>query len=463
LSGHDKNSTTLTLGLLIEWCGGKSQIGERQRKMPAGMVCNDSRKIGPGDVFVAIKTENDDGHRYVEAAFKAGASAAIVDRKAEFSLSAAQKKKLILVSDPVKAVQKAASRYRKEMGILFIGITGSSGKTTTRTFISSVLRQGMSVGETFGNWNNHIGVPMSILKFCGNEWAGVIEMGANHVGEIHELSLITKPDIGVITNIGYGHVGLFGSIENTCKAKFEIADGLSRGGFLLLNGDDPRLVKGVRERGLAAEFYGLSSRCSVRPENLKVTPDGLSFDVDGSRYSLQMPGRHFVYAALPAIFLGRRCGIPEKLIISALADQRPVSMRGGIEKKKGVSFIVDCYNANPSSMSSGLAYLADVSRPGSRVAIVGDMLELGKYSVKLHRELGKQIVKTGVKKLIAVGQFCHEVGRAAEKEGLPSGKIFTVENAGAAVDIARRVLCKGDTVLLKGSRGIHLETIFEKF
>ena len=135
---------------------------------------------------------------------------------------------------------------------------------------------------------------MSILKFCGNEWAGVIEMGANHVGEIHELSLITKPDIAVITNIGYGHVGLFGSIENTCKAKFEIADGLSRGGFLLLNGDDPRLVKGVRERGLAAEFYGLSSRCSVRPENLKVTPDGLSFDVDGSRYSLQMPGRHFV-------------------------------------------------------------------------------------------------------------------------------------------------------------------------
>ena len=139
---------------------------------------------------------------------------------------------------------------------------------------------------------------------------------------------------------------------------------------------------GVR-RGLAAEFTDCHTVQYVL--KTKVTPDGLSFDVDGSRYSLQMPGRHFVYAALPAIFLGRRCGIPEKMIISALADQRPVSMRGGIEKKKGVSFIVDCYNANPSSMSSGLAYLADVSRPGSRVAIVGDMLETGKYSVKLHR------------------------------------------------------------------------------
>ncbi len=463
MSGHEHNCTTLTLGSLVEWCGGESQIGARQRKMPAGSVCNDSRNIEPGDIFVAIKTEQNDGHNYVEAAFKAGAVAAIVDRKASLSLSASNRRRLITVSNPVKSVQKAAARYRKEMGILFTGITGSSGKTTTRTFISSVLRQGVKVGETHSNWNNHIGVPMSILKFSGDEWAGVIEMGANHMGEIHDLSLIVKPDIAVITNIGYAHVGLFGSIENTTKAKFEIADGLGRKGFMLLNGDDPRLVKEAKKRGIPSVFYGFSSCCSVRPESIAISPGGLSFELDGSCFTLRMPGRHFIYSALPAIYLGRRCGIPEKMIVRALETLKPVSMRGGIVKKKGISFIVDCYNANPSSMKSGLAYLSDISNPKSRAVVVGDMLELGVYSKRLHRELGKQIARAEVKKLLAVGEFSAVVAEAAVKAGMPKSKIFTAEKAEDAVGIARKLLDTGDTVLLKGSRGVHLETIFEKF
>lgn len=454
----------LTLGSLIEWCGGESELSETQRQKTVEAVWHDSRKVTPGSVFVAVSSERDDGHCYVDAAFKAGAIAAIVNKKNKTEYSAANQKKLIRVTDSLKAVQKAAANYRKEMGILFIGVTGSNGKTTTRTFISSVLRQELEIAETYGNFNNHIGVPLSILKFSGKEWAGVIEMGANHENEIHELSRIVRPDIAVITNIGYGHVGLFGSISNTAKAKFEIADGLSKDGFMLLNGDDSRLVKGAAERGLRTAFFGMSSKCQVRPQSVEVDPaNGVSFTLDGSEFYLSMPGRHFIYSALPAIFIGRRCGISDKSIAEALAAQKPVSMRGAIEKKKGVSFIVDCYNANPSSMKSAITYLTDVSGSSRKVAIVGDMLELGSYSKRLHRELGKELAEAGVSKIIAVGQFAGEVADAAISEGVECKDVFIAEDSGQALQISKKEISEGDIVLLKGSRGVKLEVVFEKF
>jgi UDP-N-acetylmuramoyl-tripeptide--D-alanyl-D-alanine ligase len=351
------------------------------------------------------------------------------------------------------------------MGILVVGVTGSNGKTTTRTFISSVLRQGLCVSETFGNWNNHIGVPLSILKFAGDEWAGVIEMGANHTGEIHDLSKIVEPDIAVITNVGYGHVGLFGSLASTAKAKFEIADGLnSKSGFMLLNGDDARLVKGARERGLPSVFYGFSSRCTVRPQNIKIdSVEGISFDLDGYTFKLAMPGRHFIYSALPAIYIGRRCGLTDDVIAEALQLQKPVLMRGAVEVKKGVRFILDCYNANPSSMKSGITYLADITKPSKRIAIVGDMLELGSYSKRLHQQLGKDLVAASVKKIVAVGEFAEFVAEGAIQNGFPVKSVIIVDNAESAIVKARVVAKEGDTVLLKGSRGMHLETIFEQF
>lgn len=462
---EQKNSTPLTLGHLVKWCGGKSELPALKLSSKVGTVWNDSRKVMPGDVFIALKSERDDGHAYVANALKAGAIAAIVDKKSFVECTAAQARKLIRVTDPLKAVQKAAAKYRKEMGILLVGVTGSNGKTTTRTFISSVLRQGLDISETYGNWNNHIGVPLSLLRFSGDEWAGVIEMGANHVGEIHELTAIAKPDIAVITNIGYGHVGLFGSLDNTTNAKFEIADGLNKkSGFMLLNGDDPRLVKGAKERGLASVFYGFSSKCTVRPQNVTIDADrGISFELDGYTFRLAMPGRHFIYSALPAIFIGRRCGIPDDLIAKALLEQKPVSMRGAVEMKKGIRFILDCYNANPSSMKSAITYLSDITPEVNRIAIVGDMKELGKYSSKLHQELGKNLVDAKVNKILAVGEFAEEIKKGAVIAGMSAGSIMIADCAGNAVDKARVIAKKGDTVLLKGSRGIQLETIFERF
>lgn len=456
----------LTLGKLADWSGGSSgALPASCRNARVSCVWNDSRKVRKGDVFVAIATGNDDGHRYVRAAFAAGAAAAIVNRKATVECEKTDRRKLIEVADPLRAVQRAAARYRRELDILIIGVTGSSGKTTTRSFIASVLNQGFPVGETYSNWNNHIGVPQSILRFTGSEWAGVIEMGANHEHEIGPLSKIAAPDIAVITNIGYAHVGLFGSLAATARAKFEIADGLNKkDGFLLLNGDDDRIVAMSRKRGIKSVFFGLSDRCDVRPEKVSVDPaHGLSFVLDGQKFHLPVQGRHFIYSALPAIFLGRRCGIPDEKIAEALAAQKPVALRGTIEKKRGISFIVDCYNANPSSMKSAVETLAGMAAPEHRVAIVGDMRELGRYSVKLHRELGALLAERKVDRVIAVGDHADDVAQGAIGAGMSPDRIARSASAADAVAVARKMVVSKDVVLIKGSRGVRLETIFEKF
>ncbi|MDG5814899.1 UDP-N-acetylmuramoyl-tripeptide--D-alanyl-D-alanine ligase [Chitinispirillales bacterium ANBcel5] len=461
----DKSNTPLTLNSLIKWGNGNSEMSEELRAKTVNTVWNDSRKVQQGDVFLALRTDNDDGHRYIESAFQNGAISAIVDKSGIMEVPEQFRSDCIVVSDTLEAVQTMAASYRKEMGLLVIGITGSNGKTTTRTFISSIFKQVIKVGETYTNWNNHIGVPLSILRFDGDEWAGVIEMGANHVNEIHGLSKIAAPDIAVITNIGYAHVGLFGSLENTTKAKFEIADGLSSDGFMLLNGDDPRLVKGASERGLKTVFYGTSPQCDIRAENVEISAQtGLKFTVDEMEISLAMPGKHFMYCILPAIYLARRCKIPDALIAETIANLKPASMRGMVEKRQGIRFILDCYNANPSSMSNAISYLCDITpNQKQRVAVVGDMLELEQYTEELHVKLGAELVKSGVHKIIAVGNYSDYIARGAINEKLSSELIHTAKDAAEALEIAKEFLNEDETVLLKGSRGVKLEKVFEGF
>ena len=458
------DKTVLSLGSLIEWSGGVSEMSETARKREVNVVWNDSRKVGKGDIFIALRSDTDDGHKYVQSAIEQGAVAAIVDKKGIKAIPAKYHRKCIVVTDTLKSIQKAAAKYRKEMGLFVVGITGSNGKTTTRSFIAELLKRTVKVGETYTNWNNHIGVPLSILKFDGDEMAGVLEMGANHVGEISPLTKICRPDVAVITNIGYAHVGLFGGLERTTEAKFEISEGLAKDGFMLLNGDDRRLVRGAEERGLKTVFYGTSPKCHVRARDIHVTEKGVRFFVDGDEFFLTMPGRHFVYCALPAICLARACGIPGDVIQDAISSLRPVSMRGILEDKKGVRFIVDCYNANPSSMSSAVRYLADITPDvKKRVAVVGDMYELEEYTRNLHTKLGTELVKTDVQKIIAVGKFAEYVSNGAVKAGLSKKKIFLAGNSEEAVEICRSVLKKGETVLLKGSRSVGLEKVLEGF
>jgi len=461
----ENTNILLTVGSLVEWGGGKSEMAAAALKRQVNTVWNDSRKVtADGDVFVALRSDADDGHRYVESAFKNGAIAAIVDRKGIKIVPEKYRRKCIVVTNTLKSIQKMAARYRKELGLLTIGITGSNGKTTTRSFIAEVLKSTFPVGETFTNWNNDIGVPQSILKFGGEEFIAVLEMGANHVGEIGPLSKICRPDIAVITNIGYAHVGLFGSIERTTEGKFEIADGLAKDGFMLLNGDDRRLVKGAAERGLRTVFFGTSPKCDIRARDINVSEKGVDFTVDGEKYALSMPGRHFIYCALPAIYIARKCGISDKVIKKAISSLKPVSLRGKLEAKKGVRFIVDCYNANPSSLSNAIRYLVDVTKSKkNRVAIVGDMYELEQYTKKCHLKLGEELVKADVQKIIAVGKFAQYIKDGAVKAGLSARRVFMADNAVDALAVCRSVLKKGETVLLKGSRGVGLEKVFEGY
>ncbi|KMQ53046.1 UDP-N-acetylmuramoylalanyl-D-glutamyl-2, 6-diaminopimelate--D-alanyl-D-alanine ligase [Chitinispirillum alkaliphilum] len=460
-----KSNTSLTLGTLVDWGRGYSEMSDSMCSKKVGTVWNDSRKVTRGDVFAAFRTECNDGHKFVKAAFDNGAVAAIVDKKGVKDVAETLRNKCIVVNDTLKGVQRMAARYRKEMGLLVIGITGSNGKTTTRAFISSVLRNVIKVGETYTNWNNHIGVPLSLLRFEGDEWAGVIEMGANHENEIRPLSKLVKPDIAVISNIGYAHVGLFGSLEKTTKAKFEISEGLSRDGFMLLNGDDARLVKGAAERGLKSVFYGTSPRCDIRVRDVNVCPEtGITFTVDGQEYLLRMPGRHFIYCVLPAIYIAKRCRVPDEVIRDAIADLEPVSLRGMVKEKNDVRFIVDCYNANPGSMDSAIAYMRDITEStGNRVAVVGDMLELGVYSKRLHKRLGSRLAKADLKIIVAVGEFAEDVIEGARKEGFPVKRIFGAKNADGALEVLKNSLKGGETILLKGSRSIGLEKVYEGY
>jgi UDP-N-acetylmuramoyl-tripeptide--D-alanyl-D-alanine ligase len=457
------NRTLLTLGRIIEWVRGASTVSTTRRGTAVRGVGNDSRTIGKAEVFIAITTDKDDGHKYVADALTRGAEAALVSKKKLAQFSDAQRKKLIAVDDPLAALHLLASRYRKALGLPVVGITGSNGKTTARNFISTVLKKRLTVGETIGNLNNHLGVPMSLLRFSGNEEVGVLEMGANHTGEIHLLSKTIMPTIGLITNIGYAHIGYFGSLEKIARAKLEIIDGMNDPkGFLLLNGDDPLLFAEAGRIKKKVVFFGTSSRCDIRARRVRFSENGsTSFEVQGCRYALSMPGRHFIYSALPALYLGMHFGVPEPDIVRGLSEIRPSPLRGTIEKKSGATFIVDCYNANPSSMKFAVRFLNDVAGTKPKVAVIGDMLELGAYAKRLHGNLGTLLARSGVKRLLAVGQWASVVAQGAVKAGMQKKDVHCAADGAEALGVVKRIVRRGDVVLLKGSRGVHLETVYE--
>jgi UDP-N-acetylmuramoyl-tripeptide--D-alanyl-D-alanine ligase len=457
------NLSSLTLRQFVDWGKASCRLSGPALRQAVRGVSNDSRIVGKGEVFVALTTEKDDGHRYVSGALKRGAAAAIVANRNLSRFSEAERKKLIPVDDPLKALQRIAAQYRKTLGLPIVGITGSSGKTTARTFVAGVLKQGLRVGETSGNLNNHIGVPMSLLKFTGKEDVGVLEMGANHEREIHLLSTIVRPTVGVITSIGYAHIGYFGSLANILRAKLEIVDGMDDpSGFLLLNGDDRLLASAAKRLKKETVFFGFSSRCAIRARNVRIVGGRATcFEANGARYRIGAVGRHFVYSALLAIYLGKHFGVDERRIASALRSMRPAHLRGSIERASGATFIIDCYNANPSSMKSGIELLGDVAGGRRTVAVVGDMLELGKYSRRLHYELGKLLARAGVRSIVAIGDFAPMVAKGSLAAGMRGKDVITAPDSLQAIAAVKETVRRGDVVLLKGSRNVHLETIYD--
>lgn len=417
--------------------------------------CIDSRKGKQGDLFVCLKGARVDGHDFVSKAEQVGVSALLIEREVDSDLPR------VLVPDTLKALQDFAAWYRTRPDLKVIAVTGSVGKTTTKEFIASVLSQAFSTYKTQGNMNSETGLPLTLLHVSPENKVVVTEMGMCGFGEISELSHIARPDIGVLTNIGVCHIEFLGSREGILKAKMEIVDGMPDNGVLVLNGDDPYLST-VSDTAQKRITYGLN-----RPDydyyayNVAVLSEGVSFtaktpigDLD---VKLAIDGIHNVYNSLAAIAVGVLCGMDLKQIGEGLSRMEKAPMRQNIRKENGMTLIEDCYNASPTSMKASIDVLK--GKEGRKVAVLGDMLELGEDSAAYHRSVGEML--EGVSVLIAYGEFAQSYLEGAEIAGVPQRiPCKTPEDAAINLKLAAR---KGDVVLFKASRSMHAERVIECF
>ncbi len=409
----------------------------------------DSRTIGPGELFVAIKGERFDGHSFLGSALAKGAGA-LVDHEPEAFF---ERRTLVRVGDTVRALQDIAGMLRRSMDVPVVGVTGTNGKTTTKELIAAVLGQRHKVLKTRGNLNNHIGVPLCICRMDGDETAMVIEMGSNAEGDIRLLCEIARPDIAVVTNVGPAHLEGFGSLETVRKTDLEILDYAKT---VSVNADDPFLLEGLKGYGGKIITYGINSRADVSAKNVELHEKGSRFTVSlpggAVRVDLAISGIINVYNALAAASAADQLGMEREEIKGGLESFHGVPMRLEMKELSGALVINDVYNANPASMGEAVKELIRLKRRRT-IAVLGDMLELGRYSESAHRELVEWLSRAGVDMLIAVGS---EMKRASS--GF-AGKHYEADDAGTAGSILSGIITEGDTILIKGSRGMHMEKV----
>lgn len=417
-------------------------------------VCIDSRLCKPGCLYVAIKGENFDGHDFTASAFANGASAAIVHHDVDADGV------LIRVEDTHKALMKLAHWYRTTFEIPVVGLTGSVGKTTTKEMTWFVLNEKYNALKTEGNLNNNIGLPRTLLRLEEDSEAAVIEMGMSSRGEIHELSLIAEPTIAIISNIGVSHMENLGSRENILKAKLEILDGLRENCPILLNGDDPYLAGAVIENH-PVFYYGIDDKtCDYRAVNIEQSDENTEFDIvyDGKTQHAVIPtiGRHNVYNALAAFGTGMQLGVSPEEAVSGLAKYTPSGMRQRMKIINGIKFIEDCYNASPDSQRAALKMLSEL-KANRKIAVLGDMLELGTISEESHRNAGLLAAKAKVDILMTYGNRSIASAEKARECGVP--EVFDFTDKKKLADKLYETLKSGDAVLFKASRGMALEDV----
>lgn len=427
-------------------------------------VVTDSRKITEGCIFVALKGENFDGHRFVRQSVDSGAVCCVVDSDDDFGSLP-----IIRVQNTYTALKDIAKRYRAEFDIPFVAVTGSVGKTSTKEMIYSVLSQEYTALKTNGNFNNEIGVPLTLFRLSSDDEIAVLEMGMSGFGEISELSKMVLPETAVITNIGLSHIEHLGSQENILKAKLEILDGLSSDGSLILNGDDEFLYSVSDDIPYDTIYYGMKNhRCDLFATNVKQYSDSSTFDVkiDAETYNfeIKVAGEHHIYNALAAIITGIQYNISIDKIIDGIREFMPVGMRQNIMDLERYILIKDCYNASPASMKSGLEVLmreydGKHDRKRRKAAILADMLELGDYSVQSHIDVGKLAVKYGVDCLITVGKMAENIAFSAISEGFDKNNVFVFYDNDSLKERLFDIIREGDIILIKGSRGMKLEEI----
>ena len=427
-------------------------------------VSTDSRTCKEGDVFFPICGEKFDGHDFIPEAVEAGAAAVVVSREIPKAAQFARRSAFIYVKDTTRALGLLAGEYRRRLGTCVIAVTGSVGKTTVKEMIHHVLRRRFTGYRAPGSFNNHVGVPLTLFAVTGAEDYVVVELGTNHRGEIAQLTHIARPDVSVITRVCPTHCeGLGDDLDLVAREKGAILDELPAHGLGVLNGDDENVYSQRRRYRGSNVIFGTADHCQLRAEHIEVNAEGIAF-VLNDRFPFRLPvlGEHNVHNALAAIAVARRFGLEMDEIAEALADVSLPKMRLQLIETDSLTVINDAYNASPASMTAALGALAQVANGHRRVAVLGDMLELGRRSRQWHRKLGGQVVKAGVDLLVAVGEYAETVAGAATAAGLPSGQVATYKDTAAACRGVRRRLRSDDVVLVKGSRSLGLDKLVEK-
>jgi UDP-N-acetylmuramoyl-tripeptide--D-alanyl-D-alanine ligase len=425
-------------------------------------VSTDSRTVKRGELFVALSGENFDGHKFIEDVAKAGASGAIVSQS--WTGRVPDNFALLRVPDTLRAYQDLAANYRKSLPLKVLGITGSNGKTSTKDFAAAVIGRRFRVTKTEGNFNNHVGLPRTILEATSEHDVAVWELGMNHAGEIAMLAGIAAPDAAIITNIGIAHIEFLGSREAIAREKGALSAAIGPEGWLVLNADDSFSAMIARDARARVILAGTTSG-AVCAREISQSASGSEFTIfEGAhrcRAQIPVPGLHMVQNALLAVAAGRAFGLSLEECAEGLAAAPLAKARLQIKDIHGVQFIDDSYNANPDSMKAALRTLVELDSDGQRIAVLGEMGELGPESERGHREVGEEAAALRIDHLIAIGEQGVRMAEAARKSGL--AKSTAVPSTTAAADLLAEIAQSGDLVLVKGSRSARTERVMEQF
>lgn len=456
----------ITVQDIIKICNAKLICGKQD------LICEnfskDTRQIQEGDVYVGIKGENFDGNTLYEKAFEKGAKICILEN---IKISEEIKNKykdnaILIVENTTNAIQQIAEYKRQLYNIPVIAITGSSGKTSTKDIVASVVSQKYNTLKTEGNFNSQIGLPLTILKLREHN-AIVVEMGMNQLKEISALTKVAKPTIAIITNVGTSHIGNLGSRENILKAKLEILEGLTKDGTLIINNDNDLLHEWNKtNKQYKVKTFGIDNQSDIMASNIQNNEKGSIFNtnIEQNTLTIEVPvgGKHFVYNALCAITVGELLQISQEQIIRGIKKFELTKRRMDITKNKNnVTIINDSYNANYDSVKAAIEYLAQI-KANKKIAMLGDMLELGKYSKQLHEKVGEEIVKNKIDILVTVGKEAESIVKSAKQLGLKEQNIYQLDSIENAIEILNKILDPEDVVLVKASNGMKFDQIIEK-
>jgi len=418
-------------------------------------LCMDSRESAKGVVFWPIKGVRFDAHQFVSQMEKDGALMSVINQTAvnpNFKMYAP-------VEDTTQALLKLAKGYQRLFKLKKVAITGSNGKTTTKEMTKAVLSMKFNTHATQGNFNNHIGVPMTLFQLKHSHEAAVVEMGTSGPDEIRPLSLATEPDVAVITNIGASHLERLGDLDGVFNEKINIVAGLKKGGTLIVNADDERLCKVKANKNFKVVTFGVR-RGVIKPEKLKWNENLCAdFYIGRTHFVLNVPGDHNLYDALAAIAVGEAFRIPKGDMAKALAGFVSTNMRMEIKTANGFKIISDCYNANPSSTKMALQTLGNMRIEGKRIAILGDMLELGKESGNMHKQIGMMVPEMNFDMLLAVGNEAKKYVEGAKARGMKN--VFHFGSVADVICFLNDKVAEGDVFLVKGSRGMHMEQVVD--